>query len=285
MEITPALVESLLAEQHPDLLGRELRLFGSGWDNTTYRLGDDLAIRLPRRKLGAEMMVKEQRWVRHLAKSLPLPIGRPKRLGRPGCGYPWPWSIVEWTNGVSAEVESPQPAEAARLGAFLRALHQPAPPDAPDNPWRGGPLGDRAFSVEQRLERLTAPALRVSADRIASAWNRAAQAHPYTAAPTWLHGDMHPRNVIVADGRIAAVIDWGDLCRGDPATDLAAAWMLFPVPVHQFFREAYGPVADSTWERACGWAIFFGVVMVDAGRVDDQRWAECGNLTLERACG
>lgn len=285
VEISHDLVAGLLADQHPDLVGRELRLFGSGWDNTTYRLGDDLAVRLPRRQLGADMMVKEQRWLPEIALNLPLPVGAPVRTGLPARGYPWPWSIVEWIEGVSAEVVAPSQSEAARLGGFLHALHSYAPIEAPINQWRGGSLASRGFSVEQRLERLGPDDVKLPVKLVAETWKRATTVPQDFPDPVWLHGDLHPRNIIVKDRRIAAVIDWGDLCAGDPATDLAAAWLLFPERAHGEFRDAYGAISDDTWERARGWAIFFGVVMVDAGRKDDVRWAKCGNVALERACG
>ncbi|MCP3994175.1 MAG: aminoglycoside phosphotransferase family protein [bacterium] len=282
--ITDDLVAQLLEDQHPDLAGKDLRLFGSGWDNTTYRLGADLAVRMPRRQLGADMMGKELRWVSELALKLPLPVGAPLRVGRPALGYPWPWSIVEWIEGVSAEMTAPAPSEATRLGGFLRALHTSAPASAPVNPWRGGALADRAFSVEQRLERLRPEDITVPARRVAEVWEKAKAVPLGASEPVWLHGDLHPRNVIVRGERIEAVIDWGDLCVGDPATDVAAAWLLFPNGSHSQFRDAYGSIPSDTWERARGWAVFFGVVMVDAGRIDDDRWAECGRVALERAC-
>jgi aminoglycoside phosphotransferase (APT) family kinase protein len=283
VEITEELVSALLAAQHPDLMSHGLALFGSGWDNTTYRLGAELAVRLPRRQLGADMMVKEQRWLPQLAPQLPLPIGRPVRLGGPGNGYPWPWNVVEWIDGVSA-IEAPIPeSDAAVLGSFLASLHQPSPPEAPRNKWRGGALADRAPSVEGRLERLEAHDLSVPVGRIAETWHRASSV-PIDTPATWLHGDVHPRNLTVDGGRLAAVIDWGDLCSGDPATDLAAAWLLFPTDAHTALHTAYGDITEATWERARGWAIFFGVVMVDAGRRDDHAWAAAGNEALTRAC-
>jgi aminoglycoside phosphotransferase (APT) family kinase protein len=284
VEITGELVERLVGDQHPDLADRGLRLFGSGWDNTTYRLGADLAVRLPRRQLGADMMVKEHQWLPDLAPRLPLPTGAPVRVGEPGHGYPWPWSIVEWVDGVSAEVVPPDASEAAQMGAFLRALHTPSPPDAPISQWRGGVLADRSFSVKQRIDRLGAEDVDVPLTRLTEAWMRTNTVPPYVGEPVWLHGDLHPRNIIVNDGRIAGIIDWGDLCAGDPATDLAAAWMLFPSRVHPDLRDAYGPVSAETWERARGWAIFFGAIMVDTGRKDDALWAECGRIALSRAC-
>lgn len=284
MEITDALVAHLLESQHPDLADRELRLFGSGWDNTTYRLGADLAVRVPRRRLGAEMMEKERLWLGNLSPELPLPIGRPVRLGYPDDRYPWPWSIVPWYEGVSAEVEEIDPAEAGRFASFLRALHQPAPTGAPASNQRGCPLSLRADSVEVRLDRMGRVPMSVTPNQVASAWHSVRDL-PIDAGAVWLHGDLHPKNLIVSERSLVAVIDWGDLCGGDPATDLASAWMLFPTTVHDEFHRAYGPISAETWERARGWAIFFGVIMVDAGLRDDQRWAAAGMRTLERACG
>lgn len=282
--ITDGLVLALLTDQHPDLVGEHLRLYGSGWDNTTYRLGDSLAVRLPRRQLGGQMMVKEQRWLPQLAPGLPLPVGAPLRVGEPGRGYPWPWSIVPWFEGVSAEIEPVDPSEAATLGEFLRRLHTVAPHDAPLNAWRGVQLAERSFSVEQRLERLDPDDMPVPVDQVMAIWNRVRDVPIDVAERRWLHGDLHPRNVITSNGRITAVIDWGDLCAGDPATDLAAAWLFLPSGVHGSFREAYGEISAATWDRATGWATFFAVIMVDAGRIDDVRWAECGGLALERIC-
>ncbi len=283
VEINLELVRALIESQHPDLADRELRLFGSGWDNTTFRLGDDLAVRLPRRKLGAEMILKEQLWLAELASGLPLPVGEPVRVGEPEHGYPWTWSIVRWIDGLSAEQVDPDPQEAVTVGEFLGALHKPAPEGAPINPWRGGPLIERAPSVEQRLDRLNAALLGVDPGVVRSTWNRTKEV-AIDVSPTWLHGDVHPRNVIVRDRAVVAIIDWGDLCIGDRATDLAAAWMLFPSEVHADFSAAYGPISDDTWERARAWAIFFGVIMVDAGSTDDPAWAARGRETLRRAC-
>jgi aminoglycoside phosphotransferase (APT) family kinase protein len=285
VEITEALVLTLLRDQHPDLADQRLRLFGSGWDNTTFRLGDSLAVRLPRRRLGAENMAKEQRWLPELARRLPLSVGVPVRFGAPGPGYPWPWSIVEWVEGESAEVDPVLPGEAPRLGEFLRTLHRVAPHDAPLNAWRGVPLVERSFSVEQRLERLGSEDLSVPPEEIVKVWHQVKDVPIDIADRRWLHGDLHPRNVITRSGRIEAIIDWGDLCAGDPATDLAAAWLFFESGARDEFRAAYGGITAATWERAKGWAVFFGVVMADAGRIDDHTWARCGNTALERVCG
>ncbi len=283
VDINIALVHALLRSQHPDLADGELRLFGSGWDNTTFRLGEDLAVRLPRRELGARMILKEQRWLSDLAPRLPLPIGGPVRTGQPGEGYPWTWSIVPWIDGISAEHGEPDPGEVARVAEFLVALHHTAPQAAPTNAWRGGPVFDRAPSVEDRLDRLDTSGFEVDLGSVWATWNRTKEV-PIDLQPTWLHADLHPRNIIVDDGVVVAIIDWGDLCVGDPATDLAVAWMLFPNDAHESFRTTYGHTSDDTWERARAWAIFFGVVMLDAGVKDDRQWAAAGARTLQRAC-
>ena len=136
--IDSSVVRGLLQEQHPDLVHLALVDAGEGWDNRLFRLGDDLAIRLPRRTASAALIEHEQRWLPLLAPRLPLPIPVALRIGRPGCGFPWSWSVVPWFTGQSALLAPPEEpsATAVLLGRFLRALHQPAPGDAPHNPLR-----------------------------------------------------------------------------------------------------------------------------------------------------
>lgn len=283
VDITPEMVIALITEQHPDLGGRSLSRFGSGWDNVTYRLGDDLAVRLPRRNIAVDLIVNEQEWLPRLAARLPVPIPAPVRVGRPGSGYPWPWSVVPWTDGLAATARSLDPDQAGILGGFLRALHQPGPPDAPRNPYRGVPLESGSATRAMRLDRIDPDRLPVASERIRRL-SRKAAAVPIDVADVWLHGDLHPGNVIVDGGRLAAVVDWGDIGVGDPATDLATAWMQFPKVVHDEFLDAYGSVTEATWERARGWAIHFGLMLVDSGDGHDEAWAAAGRLILERAC-
>ena len=142
--IDAALVRRLLETQHPDLAELPLVEVACGWDNVIYRLGDAWSVRLPRRALAVSFTRNEQRWLPRLAPTLPLPVPVPVRLGAPGCGYPWTWSVCPWFEGETAADAALDLERAAReLGAFLAALHQPAPADAPHNPFRGGPLGDR----------------------------------------------------------------------------------------------------------------------------------------------
>jgi aminoglycoside phosphotransferase (APT) family kinase protein len=280
VDISDDLVRGLLRRQHPDLADLPIRLHGSGWDNTTYRLGSGLAVRLPRRLLAVDLIRNEQRWLPQLARRLPVPISVPVRVGVPDLGYPWPWNVVSWVDGVPADEMPLAATEAGRVGAFLRALHQPGPPEAPRNAFRGGRLADREETMALRLPRLDSARLGVPPAQVRHSWEAAKQV-PVDRPAVWLHGDIHPRNVLVAGGELAAVVDWGDLCVGDPATDLAAAWMLFDNEAHGDLATAYGPMSAQTWERARGWALLFGVLLVDSGS-DDDAWADTGRLVLRR---
>jgi aminoglycoside phosphotransferase (APT) family kinase protein len=272
---------ALLADQHPDLAALPLRPAGEGWDNAIIRLGDSLALRMPRRDAAARLIEHEQRWLPELAPVLPIDVPAPTRVGEPGGDYPYRWSIVPWLEGRTANRERPADAEAERLGAFLAALHVPSPPDAPRNPVRGVPLEARRQAVEERLARLAQVTSRIDA-RIDGLW-RSALAAPIDVAPTWLHGDLHPRNVLVSGGRLSAVIDWGDVAAGDRATDLAAIWMLFEDrAARERAIDASGPHSEATLARARGWAVFFGAVLLDSGLVDHPAHAEIGDWTLRR---
>jgi len=275
-------VRALLLDQHPDLAHQELRWESSGWDNVTYRLGDDLAVRLPRISAAADLIRKEQEWLPRLAPELPVAVPVPVRIGEPGSGYPWPWSVVPWFEGTSAEHEPVAVAEAGRFGRFLSVLHRPAPPDAPRTPYRGIPL-TAVEGMPERIAALAAGSAQVAANSAAleQIW-RTACATPRDVPEVLLHSDLHPKNLVVAGGRLAAVLDWGDLTIGDPATDLAAAWMLFPLGAHPQVWEQYGPVTPNTFTRATGWAVFFGVTLLEVGLAGDEPFADVGARTLAR---
>jgi aminoglycoside phosphotransferase (APT) family kinase protein len=277
--IDDALVAALVAAQHPDLAKLPLQVVDAGWDNAMYRLGDALAIRLPRRSASADLIAREQAWLPQLAGRLALPVPAPVRVGRPGEGYPWHWSILPWLHGTPADEAEPDDAAALDLGRFLRSLHVTAPPDAPANPFRGVPLQARAAAVQERMQRLSAKTALPGA-QVMRLWQEALAA-PLDAAPTWLHGDLHPRNVLMENGRISGVIDWSDMTSGDPATDLAAIWMLFSEPrARAAALDAYGGISDVTLRRAQGWAVLFGVLLLDTGLADNPRNAAIGEKTL-----
>jgi aminoglycoside phosphotransferase (APT) family kinase protein len=279
--IDAAFVAELLADQHPDLAHLPLQAVDAGWDNALFRLGDHLAVRLPRRAAAAPLIDHEQTWLPRLAVRLALPVPAPYRIGAPGRGYPWRWSVTPWLTGATADQHPPHASQARPFADFLRSLHVPAPVDAPRNPVRGVPLDQRAAVVEERLQRLASKTDLIT-PQIRRIWRLALDA-PLDAPPTWLHGDLHPRNVLVEDGIITGIIDWGDITAGDRATDLASIWMLFAEPqARRDVLDAYANLSEATLRRAKGWAVLFGAVLLETGLIDNPRNALIGERTLRR---
>ena len=282
VEVSADLVRRLLADQHPDLARLPVEFLANGWDNELYRVGDGLVARLPRRALGAQIITNEQRWLPGLAPRLPLPIPCPERTGVPACGYPYSWSVVPYLPGVpAAQASSLDPAAAAAaVGGFLGALHVPAPADAPANPFRGVPLAERAGIFAASLAVLTG---QVDRDAVLRAWVAALAAPGYDGPPVWLHGDLHPANILVNDGQVSGVIDFGDITAGDPASDLSVAWMLLPPGFHAGFWSAYqaagGRADDAVRARVRGWALNLAVVFL-AHSEDNPVIRQVGRRTL-----
>ena len=282
VEVSADLVRRLLADQHPDLARLPVEFLANGWDNELYRVGDGLVARLPRRALGAQIITNEQRWLPGLAPRLPLPIPCPERTGVPACGYPYSWSVVPYLPGVpAAQASSFDPAAAAAaVGGFLGALHVPAPADAPANPFRGVPLAERAGIFAANLARIGG---QVDRDAVLRAWVAALAAPGFDGAPVWLHGDLHPANILVNDGQVSGVIDFGDITAGDPASDLSVAWMLLPPGFHASFWSAYqaagGRAGDALRARARGWALNLAIVFL-AHSEDNPALRQVGRRTL-----
>jgi aminoglycoside phosphotransferase (APT) family kinase protein len=289
VEVSADLVRRLLADQHPDLARLPVEFLANGWDNELYRVGDGLIARLPRRAVGARIIKNEQRWLPGLAPRLPLPIPYPERTGVPGHGYPYSWSVVPYLPGVPAAGAASLPSldaagAAAAVGGFLGVLHVPAPADAPANPVRGVPLAERAGSFAANLALLTD---QVDRDAVLGVWDAALAAPGYDGPPVWLHGDLHPANILVNDdGQVSGVIDFGDITAGDPASDLAVAWMLLPLGGHDRFWSAYraaggagGRVDGGLRMRARGWALNLAMVFL-AHSEDNPVLLEVGRRTL-----
>lgn len=256
-DIDEGLIVRLLEEQAPHLAGLRAMKVTDGWDNAVWRLGDALAIRITRRAVAVDLHRHEQRWLPVLAPRLPLPVPAPVIVGVPSARFPWPWSVVPWFEGDVAALAPPLPRESRALGSFLAALHVPAPDDVAPNTARGGPLASRQESVTMWAEQpLTSgdETLISEAIGIFNAGLRAATA----TERVWIHGDLHPRNVLVNQGRLCAVLDWGDVTAGDAAADLAALWWLFDLDAHGSFWSTYRQVAPATWHRARAWAALFG---------------------------
>ena len=274
-------VRALIRTQHPDLSELPLEEVAAGWDNFIFRLGATMAVRLPRRLASVAALENEQRWLSTIAHHLPIPVTAPLRIGKPDVTYSWPWSIVPWLTGEPADLAPLKADQAKPLARFLRALHLAAPADAPKNPSRGVPLQQRAKSVEERMDRLAQKTSLIN-PIVRKAWESALQASPAELA-TWIHGDLHPQNVLVKDGELSGVIDWADIAAGDSATDLATVWMLLPtVAARESAIEEYGSVPAATWSRALGWAINLGCLLLETGLAEDSRHAKIGELTLQR---
>jgi aminoglycoside phosphotransferase (APT) family kinase protein len=279
VKIDALLVSQLLAQQHPDLQNLAIQFVDAGWDNAMFRLGDRLAVRLPRREMAASLLENEQHWLPQLAKQFPLTVPVPLRIGVPNSLYPWHWSVIPWILGQTANEIRLNADHAQQFALFLKALHVAAPDNAPKNPFRGVPLSQRVTMLNERMQRVEAQTATISST-IRSLWQQAVDA-PIDVEPTWIHGDLHPRNILVDKGGLTGVIDWGDLTAGDKATDLAALWCLFPEQhLRQQAIDVYGEVSEATLSRAKGWAILFGVVLLDSGLVDRSHHAGIGQKIL-----
>ncbi|WIE75597.1 aminoglycoside phosphotransferase family protein [Curtobacterium sp. MCSS17_007] len=251
------LVAALLRDQHPDLADLPLRVVANGWDNVIVRAGEHLAVRLPRRAAAAELVEHEQRWLPSIAARVGAvaPVPEPVRTGRPALGYPWAWSVVPWLPGRPAGEHPQGERVAGDIAAFLGRLHVPAPADAPVNPVRAVPLAARSEAVRTRLATADVP----RAVEAAALWRTAAAAPTYAGPPVWVHGDLHPFNLLVepsplGDRRLSAVVDFGDVTAGDPAVDLATRWLTLDGAGRRTFAELVA-ADDATWSRARGWAV------------------------------
>lgn len=283
-------MRSLLREQHPDLAGLALREVAGGWDNQMWRLGPDLAVRIPRTPRAPSLLRAERRWLPVVAVGLPLPVPVPVRAGEPSALFPWTWTVARWVEGEPADrTPVTSPLAAGALAEFLRALHRGAPADAPVNPSRGVPLATFQHDFGEWLSVVSEPAVAAGAR---DTWEAALAARAWEDAPVWLHGDLHPANVVVSGGTLSGVIDFGELCAGDPATDLSAAWLLLPAGGAARFFGAYARADEATIRRARGWAVLRALTLIAIGQRGDQglpggkpSWGPAGRAALERVVG
>jgi aminoglycoside phosphotransferase (APT) family kinase protein len=261
-DITVDVVSCLIAQQFPqwsDLAIRPVDV--DGWDNTTFRLGDELSVRLPSADGYVPQVEKEHRWLPVLAPHLPLAIPIPVALGRPGCGFPRPWSVNRWIAGerVASDQINDTVAFAEKLAAFLVALRRVDTADGPaagaQSFHRGGPLRIYDCDIEPALATLGD---RVEADAIRRVWADACSTE-WAKAPVWVHGDVAASNLLMRNGELVAVIDFGTCAIGDPACDLVIAWTLFDGESRKRFVEA-GALDVDTWSRARGWALWKALI-------------------------
>jgi aminoglycoside phosphotransferase (APT) family kinase protein len=259
VEIDADLVGRLVAEQFPqlaDLPIREVR--STGTVNAIYRLGDHLCARLPRVRGWAPDLDKEWRWLPKLAPRLPLPVPEPVGRGRPGSSYPFSWAIYGWIDGqpYADELVDDERQAARELARFVADLRRVDPVGAP----RGGREPLRELDAVTRAAIDSARGV-IDGDAATAAWERALRAPAWTGTPVWIHSDLLRPNLLVRDGRLRAVIDFGGAGVGDPAADVIAAWSVFSGAGRGVFRAALA-VDDGTWDRARGFALHQAAVIV-----------------------
>ncbi|MGE6699373.1 aminoglycoside phosphotransferase family protein [Hyphomonas sp. NPDC076900] len=259
--IDPEIAADLIARQFPELAGLEISAQPSlGTDNTIIRIGSDLCARFPRVSWATGTARRE-------ADALPRFAGAPITVptvygkGKPSEAFPYPWSVLTWLPGIPLTASAlASPAEAGRLASFCAFLRSVPPENAfrfgADNNWRGAPLAARSASFEAALARL--PTVYSGwANRL---WSQALRAEaPFS--PAWLHGDIHPGNILVENGRMTGVIDWGLCGVGDAACDLLSAWAMFDAPARDVFRAALG-ASEAEWLRGAGWALSMAVIFL-----------------------
>lgn len=253
-----SLVRRLLAAQFPQWADIPIQpVAPAGTDNAIYRLGDAMAVRLPRIHWATGQVDKEQRWLPRLAPLLPIAIPVPLGQGEPAEGYPYAWSVYTWLKGETATDEriADLGQAATDLAQFVAALQRVDPTEGPPpgehNSFRGVPLATRD---EETRAAITSLGGTIDVGAVTAAWEAALQAPAWQHAPVWIHGDLDPRNLLVEQGRLSAVIDFGCLGVGDPACDVSAVWKVLSANTRDIFRAALS-VDDATWARSRGWAL------------------------------
>ena len=267
-DITAAVAARLVASQFPRWAGLPIRpVAADGWDNTTFRLGEELLVRLPSHKIYAPQVDKEHRWLPVLAPQLALSIPEPVALGAPDGDFPRPWSVYRWIKGQTAATGTIESLSefAAGVAGFLAALQgidaAGGPKAGEHNFFRGGPLGTYDRDTRQAIDRLRGD---LDTDAATALWD-AALCSAWDEPPVWVHGDMAPSNLLVEHGVLTAVIDFGCAAIGDPACDLVMAWTFFANESAEAFRRQL-ELDDATWMRARGWALWKALITLAQGK-------------------
>ncbi|MFF1717987.1 phosphotransferase [Streptomyces sviceus] len=288
IEITADLVRDLLHEQHPDLAGLAIREVPGGWGNQMWRLGDELAVRMQRMDPTPELQLKERRWLPLLAPHLPLPVPVPVRYGEPTERFPKHWTVVTWVPGEPLDHGSIIHGDHAAdtLAGFLRALHVEAPAEAPIAADRGAHPKHCTDGFENFLQAVALDG--ITAD-VRAVWDDAVAAQAWEGPRVWVHGDLHPANVVVSDGTLSGIVDFGDMFAGDPAWDLAAAWVLLPAGTASRFFDTYARADEAAIRRARGLAAMKSLFLMLMGQNGDRglpggkpHWGPVGRAALDR---
>lgn len=278
LEVSEELVRRLVDTQFPRWREEPLaRVPRWGTDNAMYRLGDRLVVRLPRREAGGGL-AKELTWLPRLAPHLPVPVPVPVATGEPSNGYPCRWAVFTWLEGTPAlEATVADHGGLARdLAGFVRALQAVDLPDEEVPGSRGAPLARQDAAVRAWIRQLVGE---FDATAVTAAWERALATPAWDGPHVWMHGDLMPTNLLLRDGRLAGVVDWGTCTTGDPACEAMLAWMTLDAPSRPLFRALLG-FDDATWARARGWALALAVGAVAYYPETYPVFAELGRRTL-----
>ena len=282
--VDEAFARHLIAAQFPEIRLDALRLIGEGWDNTVWLVDEQWVFRFPRRTLAIPGVEREIRALSSLAPRLPLPVPAPVFVGEPADGFPWPFFGARFLPGTEPlGLSEGQRAGLARpLGEFLRALHASDVPDLPADPFGRADMAIRVPGVRERFAALAAEDLWHAPSSVYALLDAAAEL-PVPEPTVVCHGDLHLRHLLVDDdGAAACVIDWGDLCRGDPSIDMPLVWAL--LPNRDDFLAAYGPVTEDQLLRARVLALFLCAVLALYAHHEGMHALEAESLAgLDRA--
>lgn len=284
VDTSVALVHSLLASQLPQWADLPIeRVTSAGTVHALYRLGDEMVVRLPVLPGAAKEVEKEQRWLPTLAVQLPLTVPTPLASGTPAGGYPFAWSVYRWLDGETADrVPLADPcATAHELAGFVTALQRvettDGPVPGPLTSFRGAPLALRDAPVRAAIEALVGE---FDTRAATAAWDAVLAVREWDADPVWFHGDLMPGNLVLVEGRLRAVIDFGCCGTGDPAVDASPAWNLFTGESREVYRSAIG-FDDDTWARGRGWALSGALLAIPYYRETNPEFAELSRRVLD----
>ncbi|TGB13056.1 aminoglycoside phosphotransferase family protein [Streptomyces sp. MZ04] len=278
-DIDAALVRRLLAAQFPRWASLDVTPVDSnGTVNAIYRLGDNMAVRLPRVAGGVDDVRTEVEHLPRLAPRLPFAVPAPLGKGEPGEGYPWPWYVYRWLDGANPVIGGvAEPGLlAADLARFVTALHQVEPTGLP-TAYRPGPLAPRDPETRDAIAQLDGL---IDTGAAADAWDTALRAPEWAGPPVWVHADLQPGNLLTTGGRLSAVIDFGCMGLGEPAVDLITAWSLLTGEARKEFRAALD-VGDATWARGRGWALSIALIELPYYRTRNETIARNARHVIE----
>jgi len=257
MEINKELVRKLVLDQFPQWSDLPVTpVPRSGWDNRTFRLGKTHSVRLPSAESYVSQVNKEQQWLPFLGERLSIATPEVQALGKPGHGYPWPWSVYKWIEGENVELNDTHNIDLAEpLARFLTQLHSilssDGPPPGMHNYFRGGDLQHYHQDMQSFFNLL---ANDINVEKASGVWHDALTTK-WSEAPVWIHGDLEASNLLVSNAQLAAVIDFGNCAVGDPACDLVMAWTFFDKTARKQFQDRL-LIDENTWKRARAWALW-----------------------------